>query len=119
MSVLKTFFSGALTGFESYPILPIAGGKMVCCRQSRGDGTGSELWVTDGTSAGTKVTKDLNSGRGNSSPSSLAVLDGKVYFAAQAGNRSAYDGNNIRSLWRSDGTSAGTVQVQRGNESKR
>ncbi|MBL9138156.1 MAG: hypothetical protein JNK85_19970 [Verrucomicrobiales bacterium] len=72
---------------------------------------GIELWVTDGTSAGTRRVKDIFPGadhglvvaKGNAS--SLGVFQGRVYFAAD-------DGEQGRALWASDGTSAGTVQVQ-------
>jgi ELWxxDGT repeat protein len=39
------------------------------------DGTnGFELWITDGTTAGTSLLKDIVAGSGSSSPSSFAVL---------------------------------------------
>jgi ELWxxDGT repeat protein len=39
------------------------------------DGTnGSELWITDGTTAGTSLLKDIDAGSGSSSPSFFAVL---------------------------------------------
>jgi ELWxxDGT repeat protein len=36
--------------------------------------TGRELWVTDGTTAGTTLLKDINPGPGSSSPRDFAAL---------------------------------------------
>lgn len=70
--------------------------------------TGRELWVTDGTSAGTKVVRDIISGVVDSiddgQPAWLTVVGNELYFVAD-------DNTNGRELWRSNGTSAGTVMV--------
>ncbi|GEP46077.1 putative Ig domain-containing protein [Brevifollis gellanilyticus] len=71
--------------------------------------TGRELWVTDGTAAGTKVVKDIISG-GQSSiddgqPAYLTVVGNALYFVAD-------DDVNGRELWKSDGTPGGTVMVK-------
>ncbi|RLN92907.1 hypothetical protein BBJ28_00006860 [Nothophytophthora sp. Chile5] len=65
---------------------------------------GRELWLTDGSSPGTRMVKDLDTttGRG-SDPSHLVVFGGKVYFQAQA------DPSIGRELYVSDGSTAGTV----------
>jgi len=67
---------------------------------------GFELWISDGTNAGTRMIRDINVGSGNGlqidALSDAAVLNGKVYFPA---NDSLGDG--VR-LWVSDGTSTGT-----------
>jgi ELWxxDGT repeat protein len=62
---------------------------------------GAELWVSDGTAAGTKLVRDINPG-GGSAPTDLTALNGKVYFTADDGTA------NGRQLWVSDGTAAGT-----------
>jgi ELWxxDGT repeat protein len=68
-----------------------------------GEPEGEELWVSDGTVSGTKRVKDIRSGPGDSSPGALAVLNQRVFFAAD-------DGSGVgRELWVSDGTEAGTV----------
>lgn len=72
---------------------------------SASDANGTELWVTDGTTAGTVMVKDINSGSGNSSPSRLTAIGNTLYFRAN-------DGTNGAELWKSDGTSAGTVMVK-------
>jgi len=75
------------------------------------DGThGYELWKTDGTSAGTTMVKDLNTG-GNGYPSGFADLNGKLVFSATDGTlvSTGFEGNQpVQELWISDGTSAGT-----------
>src|SRR5690348_5307983 len=45
---------------------------------------GKEIFITDGTAAGTKLIKDINPGTANSQPSAttMAVLNNYVYFAA-------------------------------------
>ena len=71
--------------------------------------TGSELWKSDGTSAGTVMVKDifsvpmssLNEQQWGSDPQQIVARDGKLYF-------SAYTPANGRELWTSDGTTAGT-----------
>jgi ELWxxDGT repeat protein/VCBS repeat-containing protein len=70
------------------------------------DGThGRELWKTDGTSAGTALVRDIQSGSGPSNPQGLTNINGTVFFSAD-------DGINGRELWKSDGTAAGTVMVK-------
>ena len=69
------------------------------------NGSGSELWVSNGTAAGTFMVKNINSGGGSSSPSGLVALGNEVYFAAN-------DGTNGEELWKSNGTTAGTVLVK-------
>jgi ELWxxDGT repeat protein len=69
---------------------------------------GQELWRTDGTTAGTSMLRDINPGAAASFPRSLTIFNGAVYFAAQDMDSSASE----ESLWRTDGTSAGTTRVK-------
>jgi ELWxxDGT repeat protein len=64
--------------------------------------TGTELWKTDGTEAGTVLVKDINPGAGNSSPDNFYIADGRLFFTAS-------DGTNGTEIWTTDGTAAGTV----------
>ncbi len=63
---------------------------------------GEELWVTDGTHAGTKEVKDLNPGSPPSSPGFLTGIGNFLVFAA----KDKIHGNE---LWLSDGTPNGTI----------
>ncbi|MGN6820351.1 MAG: ELWxxDGT repeat protein, partial [Sphingomonas sp.] len=64
---------------------------------------GQELWVTDGTVAGTFLLKDINPGLGSANIGNLVQSNGIMYFTA-------YDGSSYH-LWRSDGTTAGTYAL--------
>ncbi len=75
---------------------------------SDGTGTGKhgrELWISDGTAAGTRLVKDVNPGPGNGAAGSLARAGGKVFFTG-------YDPKSGFELWVTDGTSAGTRLVK-------
>lgn len=66
---------------------------------------GEELWVTDGTAAGTKMVKDIYPGATGSNITWLTRFNDKVVFAA---TDSEDYGNE---LWISDGTEEGTYMV--------
>lgn len=65
---------------------------------------GEELWVTDGTPAGTHMVKDIVAGTGGSNPSYLGRLGDKALFSAN-------DGESGQETWVSDGTEAGTFML--------
>jgi ELWxxDGT repeat protein len=67
--------------------------------------TGGELWVTNGTAAGTTLVKDINPGSAGSYPTYLVAMNNKIYF-------NAYNATYGNELWVSDGTSAGTVLLK-------
>ena len=66
---------------------------------------GEELWITDGTVAGTRIVRDLAPGSSPSRPRQLTVAGGRLFFTAT-------DGVHGLELWESDGTAAGTRMVQ-------
>lgn len=66
---------------------------------------GHELWVTDGTEAGTTLVKNINPDGFDSKPHHLTVFQDKLYFVADSANWG-------RELWVSDGTEAGTRPVK-------
>lgn len=65
---------------------------------------GRELWITDGTEAGTIMVKDINVGSGDAGIIHITALGGNVYFQV-------LDAGGVSSLWKSDGTDAGTSVV--------
>lgn len=68
---------------------------------------GIELWVTDGTTGGTFLLKDINTaGAADSDPKyGFVVYNNELYFTAN-------DGTTGRELWKTDGTGPGTVRVK-------
>ncbi len=75
---------------------------------------GYELWITDGTEAGTTMVKDIDPGPADAcyyhghlslKPTTLQVLSNKVYFFAN-------DETHGFELWCSDGTDLGTHIVK-------
>lgn len=66
---------------------------------------GTELWKTDGTTAGTVLVKDINPGPESSSPQRAVKAGTKHYFIAS-------DGIHGFELWSTEGTSATTVLVK-------
>ncbi|MDB5276374.1 MAG: hypothetical protein JWR61_1329 [Ferruginibacter sp.] len=70
-----------------------------------GTNSGSELYTSDGTAAGTGLVADINTNPyTGSTPVHLTPVNGLLYFAADDGT-----GNQ---LWASDGTTNGTYKVK-------
>ncbi len=75
------------------------------------DKHGIELWSTDGTAEGTLLVKDIATGvdvfnrANNSNPRYLTVVNDLLYF-------SAYTVESGDELWRTDGTTEGTIMVE-------
>jgi ELWxxDGT repeat protein len=67
--------------------------------------SGQELWVSDGTSAGTNLVADITSGSNSTVFGSFSNAGGRVWFTATTTAAG-------RELWTTDGTSAGTVMVK-------
>jgi len=68
------------------------------------DAHGEELWVTDGTPAGTRMIGDLFSGPNGSSPSEPVAFGGRLFFLA------GVDSGGM-GLWSTDGTPEGTHRI--------
>ncbi|WP_150297724.1 ELWxxDGT repeat protein, partial [Salipiger aestuarii] len=65
--------------------------------------TGRELYVSDGTVAGTQILADIRTGSADSNIDDITATDAGLFFTANDG-----DGEG---LWVSDGTVAGTMQL--------
>ncbi|CAM4468294.1 hypothetical protein [Corallococcus exiguus] len=72
--------------------------------------TGTELWVSDGTAAGTHLVRDLTPGPTGSALLQLTDVGGRLVFFRQT-QPTATEPSRTE-LWRSDGTSLGTVRVR-------
>lgn len=77
----------------------IYNGKLIFSGSTKA--TGQELWISDGTVAGTKILKDIKPGPDLSGPHSFAEMNGKLYFSAN-------DWIHGSELWETDGTPQGT-----------
>ncbi|WP_182864638.1 ELWxxDGT repeat protein [Stieleria mannarensis] len=66
--------------------------------------SGSELWKSDGTTAGTQLVADLLPGPDGSLPEELTVVGTELFFTA-------LDDFGETDLWKTDGTTAGTTLV--------
>ena len=69
---------------------------------------GRELWITDGTPAGTRLIRDVCPGRCSSEPEAIWSLGERLLFSARAVPLEEPFPANPRRLWASDGTFAGT-----------
>jgi ELWxxDGT repeat protein len=65
---------------------------------------GRELWLSNGSSADTRLVADINPGGAGSYPQYLTNVFGTLFFSAD-------DGVHGRELWRSDGNASGTSLV--------
>ncbi len=79
--------------------------QLIFSTESDADSVGFELYVSDGTLAGTKLFKDLYPGADkDGSPENFSVIGDKLFFAAtdEAGEEP----------WISDGTPGGTTRIK-------
>lgn len=100
-TLVTDIYSGASDShIES--IVPFTGGRVMF--KARSITEGEELWIADNSSA--SLLKDIVTGVSSSDPQDLYRVPGKrlVYFSASRTE-------NGRELWRSDGTTAGTILV--------
>ncbi len=70
--------------------------------------TGVELWRSDGSNSGTVLLKDINAGHAgadSSNPDNFYPLNGITLFTAT-------DATNGKEIWKTDGTSTGTVLLK-------
>jgi trimeric autotransporter adhesin len=89
---------------SSKPINLIVINNILYFSAEESPGSGTELWKSDGTSAGTVLVKDIYPGTNSGSPEHLFNYNGTLYFTA-------FTATQGRKLWKSDGTAAGTVLI--------
>lgn len=102
-----------LSFLNPYTLLPLPGNKILYMGHSAA--TGFELFISDGTIAGTTLVKDINPGTASSFGSTIPMLIGfdfnnQVYFLAD-------NGINGLELWKTDGTGANTQLFFESNSS--
>lgn len=99
---------------DSSPTSFAAMGDFIYFSASTGTATtstvGDELWRTDGTAGGTTLVADIFPGGSglfvkSGSPRDLTAVGGTLFFTATEGTAGV-------ELWKSDGTTAGTVRVK-------
>lgn len=107
-SMLKDIRVGTYSSFPNYLV---ALGNIVLFAANDAV-VGEELWKSDGTTAGTVLVKNIDTtplvsesdGRGRSYPQKLTRLGNHIVFIAD-------DDTHGYELWKTDGTTAGTVMV--------
>ncbi len=92
-------------------LTPIGGGRALF---ENNDGiNGGELWITDGTAAGTSMLKDINPGTGSSDAGLvdgfIDLGNGKFVFDAIVADAAHPKGED--QLWVTDGTAPGTLPL--------
>jgi len=100
--MVKDIWAGVTSGNPTY-LAPTLTGKVFF---SANDGPhGYELWVSDGTAAGTTMVKDIYPGSSSGSAYYIAeTTPGRVVFRSS-------DGKTGNELWASLGTSTSTVRI--------
>lgn len=88
-------------------LTPVDGRLFLVANDSATDTDNSEIWVSDGTEAGTVKVREINQDTlyPSAAPTDLTAYDGQLLFVASGGS-------NNRELYRSDGTEAGTQIVK-------
>jgi ELWxxDGT repeat protein len=118
VSLVKDINTKADSSFSGYPeFITALNGKVVYSADDYN--TGRELWISDGTKAGTFILKDINpSGDGNpvnpayyndnhplSEADHFIVVNNTAVFVAD-------DGEHGYEIWATDGTAAGTILLR-------
>jgi ELWxxDGT repeat protein len=78
------------------------GNNVILSAFSVDNNVGKELFISDGTPAGTKLLKDIWPGGGDGNPQNLTLVGNKVFFCAT-------DPVYGTAVWVTDGTIAGTM----------
>lgn len=102
-SSLPLFFKPYVNGYIGFTNQLFQGNKFFFAAFTTNKGY--ELYVTDGTKAGTKMVKDIHAGMND------GIENINWYYTSNALYFTANDGINGEELWKTDGTAANTVMV--------
>lgn len=106
-ALVKDIYSGSY-GSSPGALTELGNGRVVF---TANDGVhGNELWVTDGTAAGTSLLKNIDPADpayGGNPVNITALGDGRAVFTTTISRL-----NDSGDLWVTDGTAAGTVQIE-------
>ena len=91
--------------FDGPSYLTVFNNKLYFAVDDGSEEFGKELWVSDGTSDGTYMVKDIYPGEYSSYVQYITATDDNLFFRAKRSSNSGYE------LWVSDGTSDGTTLV--------
>ena len=80
-------------------------------------GSATQLWVTDGTVAGTRALTESSTAPGGMVPSDLTSAGGRLFFLATASSNGG--GSTSDSLWVTSGTVASTLPLTSGGRVSR
>lgn len=102
-TLVKDIFTG-INGANPGIIAPLSNGFLMYANST---GTGKEPWFSDGTEKGTFLLKDIQPGAASSDFATFYVKVGNdIFFVAK------HMGGFNMSLWKTDGTVNGTVQIK-------
>ncbi len=105
--LVKDILIGVASAITSTPTIVVSGGRAFFVAD---DGShGRQLWVSDGTPVGTQLLKTINiptPGPFGYWPTNLTNVSGTLFFTTSD------QGSSSDTLWKSDGTTAGTVAVK-------
>ncbi len=102
-NLVKDIFLGSASGIQKENPFIVYNNQLFF---SANDGVnGNELWVSDGTSNGTKLLKDIYAGRNSSFVQHFTIWKNELYFIAS-------DDSHGVELWKTDGSADGTEMVK-------
>jgi ELWxxDGT repeat protein len=99
-------FGGGVPAYNSVQGLSVAGDKLFFAGDA--PSFGNEPWISDGTSAGTRMLGDLTSMSSGSSPAGLLDVDGTTFFLANSSLRTT---TSRRGVWVTEGARQSTRLV--------
>ena len=107
MTLLRDINPGSGEGSHPYGFTALGSKHLFYANTST---FGYELWITDGTAAGTVIVKDIFPGVAGSAPSDITTNGSKAYFCAE-------NATGNKELWVTNGTTAGTIKLKEINPS--